>query len=102
VVGLIFNPARGTEIQKNRPAVVLSTDISNKYLNRMQVVPLTSNVARIYTSECMLAVKSQKCKAMADQIRTVSIARFGKKIEKLEKENLSKVELIVKIQLELE
>ena len=97
-----FNPARGTEVQKNRPAVVVSTDASNKYLSRLQVVPLTSNTSRVYTSECLLTVLSQESKAMADQIRTVSLARFGKKIETLEKRHMSKIEHIIKIQLGLE
>jgi len=97
-----FNPARGTEIQKNRPAVVLSIDLSNKYLRRQQVIPFTSNVSKVYSGECLVVVQSQECKAMTDQIRTVDVDRFGKRIQKLDAEDLRMVERIVKTQLGLD
>lgn len=34
-----FNPSIGGEITKRRPAVIVSNDIANRYLNRIQVVP---------------------------------------------------------------
>jgi mRNA interferase MazF len=44
-----FNPSIGGEIQKTRPAVVVSNDYSNRLLNRVQVVPITSNTSKCYT-----------------------------------------------------
>jgi mRNA interferase MazF len=67
-----FDPAVGGEIQKKRPAVIVSNDISNKYLNRFQVVPLTGNVDRLYPSEAYLTLNNKQGKAMADQLATVS------------------------------
>ena len=63
-----FEPARGGEIRKMRPAVIVSNDVANANLNRLQVVPLTSNSGRLYPSEAQISVAGQVSKAMADQL----------------------------------
>ncbi|NQT68389.1 MAG: type II toxin-antitoxin system PemK/MazF family toxin, partial [Desulfobacteraceae bacterium] len=40
-----FDPSIGGEIRKKRPAVIVSNDAANHFLNRVQVVPLTSSVS---------------------------------------------------------
>ncbi len=46
-----FGPALGGEIEKTRPALVLSDDVANARLNRVQLVPLSSQTDRIYPAE---------------------------------------------------
>ena len=46
-----FDPSLGGEIQKTRPAVIVSNDASNRNLNRVQVIPITSSVARVYPGD---------------------------------------------------
>ena len=46
-----FESARGGEVRKRRPAIIVSNDASNRHLNRVQVVPLTSATRRVYPSE---------------------------------------------------
>ena len=96
-----FNPARGGEIRKQRPAVIVSNDISNRLIDRFQVVPLTSNVSRVYPSEALVDVNGIQHKAMADQIRTVAKERLAGYIGALDLADLKAVEKAIRIQLSL-
>ena len=96
-----FDPSVGGEIQKTRPAIILSNDRSNKYLNRVQVIPLTSKVAQLYPSEVFVMIEGKKAKALADQLTTVSKLRFVNMIGKLSESDLRAVESAVKRQLDL-
>jgi len=51
-----FEPSVGGEIRKKRPAVIVSNDAANKFLNRVQVAPFTSQTDRIYPSEAEVTV----------------------------------------------
>ena len=96
-----FDLSIGGEIQKERPSVIVSNDIANRLLNRVQVVPLTSSVDRLYPSEAYVTLNARQHKAMADQITTVSKKRLTNTIGKLSKSDLQAVERIIKIQLGL-
>ncbi len=94
-----FDPSIGGEIKKHRPAVILSNDAANKYLNRVQVVPLTSNISKVYPSEALVTFGDRQSKAMADQLATVSKKRLIKCAGMLSRDDIRKVELAIKIQL---
>ena len=94
-----FEPSLGGEVKKIRPAIVMSNNAANTHLNRVQVVPITSNTDRLYPGEALVNLNGEKRKAMADHLTTASKQRFGRKIGALSKEDMNRVEVAVLLQL---
>jgi mRNA interferase MazF len=70
-------------------------------LKRVQVVPLTGNMRRLFPAEAQVSVNGARHKAMADQVATASKLRLRQKIGKLAYADLEGVERALKIQLRL-
>ena len=94
-----FEPSVVGEIKKQRPAIIISNNASNKYLNRVQVIPVTSKIDKLYPSEAYITVKGKKHKAMADQLTTVSKKRLSNRVGYILDSELQDVERVIKIQL---
>ncbi len=105
-----LEPVRGSEAGKSRPAVIVSNDGANATASRLDrgvitVVPVTSNVTRIYpfqvllpATECGLPGDS---KAQAEQVRSVAIERVGRRVGHLPASLLSELEDALRLHLSL-
>lgn len=76
-----LDPTVGAEVQKTRPVVVVSNNAANRAASVVTVVPLTSNVARVFPFEVLLPAArtglTKDSKAMAQQVRTLDKARLN-------------------------
>ena len=95
-----FEPSVG-EAQKIRPAVIVSNNSSNRHLNRLQVVPITSNVAKLFAGEAYVVIKGSQRKAQANLLTTVSKLRLTTKTAELSQADIANLEGAIRLQLEL-
>lgn len=81
-----LDPVRGSEANKQRPAVIVSNDRANSIAARLgrgvvTVVPVTRNTDRIFPFQALLPADAtglpQDSKAQAEQVRSVSVERLG-------------------------
>ena len=75
--------ARGTEIKKVRPGVVISTNNLNKWDYRFIVAPITKRTKNFLDFEVPVIVNGKQGLAILDQIKTVDKSRLIKKLGKL-------------------
>ena len=105
-----LDPVRGSEASKRRPAVIVSNDGANTTAARLQrgvitVVPVTSNVTRIYpfqvrlpAAQCGMPVDS---KAQAEQVRSIAVERVGRRMGQLPASLVSDLEDALRLHLGL-
>lgn len=99
VYWLAFDPSVGGEIQKTRPAVIVSNDAANQALNRTLVVPLSSQTARVYPGEALVDLNGEPRKAMADQLTTASKQRFRSRLGQISSQDMERIENAILQQL---
>lgn len=82
-----FEPAQGSEANKQRPAVIVSNDGANATAARLgrgvvTVVPITSNIRRVLPFQVLLTTAAtglpRESKAQAEQIRSIAVERIGR------------------------
>ncbi|AEF38085.1 MAG: type II toxin-antitoxin system PemK/MazF family toxin [Mycolicibacter algericus] len=105
-----FDPTRGSEANKYRPAVVVSNDRANATAGRLgrgvvTVVPVTSNTATVYPFQVLLPATSTglavDSKAQAEQIRSVAVERLQRRIGRLPAIELTQLDEALRLHLDL-
>jgi mRNA interferase MazF len=88
-----LNPTRGSEINKTRPAVIVSPNVLNKNLNTVIIAPLTHTI-KGYPSRVRSNFKGEAGEIVLDQIRAVDKTRLKQKqgtVDKLTANNIKKL-----------
>lgn len=96
-----LDPTVGSEIRKKRPVIIVSNDANNKVASTVTIVPLTSNIKKVYPFEVILQMQdsglSKHSKAQCHQIRTISKIRIDKKVGVVSREIMLKIDAAIKI-----
>jgi mRNA interferase MazF len=105
-----FDPSRGSEADKRRPAVIVSNDRANATADRLgrgvlTVVPVTSSVATVWPFQTMLPAEQTglrvDSKAQAEQIRSVSVDRIGNVLGRLPQNLQTELDSAIRLHLAL-
>ena len=78
-----LDPVRGSEMAKTRPVVIVSVDALNDRLPTVVVCPLTTQLHPTWRSRLVVRSGRLKAEIAADQIRSISKERLGRKLGKL-------------------
>lgn len=105
-----LDPTRGVESNKRRPGVIVSNDGANTTASRLgrgvvTIVPVTSNVERIYPFQVLLPAGTTglatDSKAQAEQVRSVAVERIGERIGTLTSSSLAELDEALRLHLAL-
>lgn len=105
-----LEPARGTEANKRRPAIIVSNDHANAVAARLgrgvvTVVPVTSNVTRVFPFQVLLPAGSTglrlDSKAQCEQVRAVSVERLGPALGQLPASIMDEMDAALRLHLRL-
>lgn len=105
-----LDPVIGAEANKRRPAVIVSNDGANAIAARhgrgvVTVVPVTSNVARVYPFQVKLSAKATglraESKAQAEQVRSVAVQRMGPRVGRVPTDLMEQIDEALRLHLAL-
>ena len=98
---VVLDPTIGREIKKTRRCVVISNNQQNLYSPLLIVIPITSDLEKLYSWEVVIHSEGKKRKILTDQIRSVDRQRLRDYKGQVSSEVLVKVEKALSIILAL-
>jgi len=105
-----LDPARPSEANKRRPAVIVSNDRANATAARLgrgvvTIVPVTSTIDRVFPFQVLLRAEETglriDSKAQAEQVRSVSIERLGQLIGRVPTHLMTQLDDALRLHLQL-
>jgi mRNA interferase MazF len=105
-----LEPARGSEANKTRPAVIVSNDAANRAAERtgrgvITVVPLTSNTSRVLAFQVFLAADecdlAKDSKAQCEQVRAITPERVRHRVGGVPRQRMVEVDSALRRHLAL-
>ena len=101
-----FEPTRGAEIKKTRPAIVIQNDIANRYSPITIVAAITSKYdEKLYPTEVLVEAPEGGLTTdgvmLLNQIRSIDKGRLVKCLGTIKSQTMGKVEDALRISLEL-
>jgi mRNA interferase MazF len=101
-----LNPSVGAETAKRRPVLIVSNNANNRAANTVTILPITSNVSRVYPFEVLIQPEEsglpKPSKVQAQQIRTISVQRLDDAIAgRLNSQLLQQIDAALKLHLAL-
>lgn len=101
-----FEPSKGAEIKKKRPALIISCNEANKYLRTVMVIPFSSKTDKVYPFEVFVKRKDSgldvDSKLKIPQMRAVDKERLTKYVGTLDNHLINEVENAIKLHLGME
>lgn len=105
-----LDPVRGSEANKQRPAVVVSNDRANATAARLgrgmvTVVPVTSNLQKVYPFQVLLSMATSgltvDSKALAEQVRSIATQRLLRRMGRISASELAEIDDALRLHLAL-
>ena len=100
-----FGPARAGEADFKRPAVVITNNVANARADAMTVIPLTSNIEKVYDFQLLLPNErtglDKDGKAQTELMTCVAVDRVSRRLGHVPADLMTELDARIKLHLAL-
>jgi len=90
------------QLQGTHPGIIISNNQQNLFSPLITIIPLTSQLDKIYPFEVLTNINNKKGKALVDQITTIDKKRISNYIGKIESIVMKQITKVLHLTLDLE